>query len=312
MNQMIQIGVAVLMMTGLGAAGSAMASATGSAAAAEQTLFKVEPYTGSRERSHATQAFDEYALVIGVDGNGDLVSEKLEGRVTKTVYDNPKGRSTLEVARNYEEALTSAGLIVRHRCSGRQECGGTGSRDASWARLADMNIGVGGDFRYVVAQGTVEGREVSVAVMVNSNRSWVYVVESEAMQTGMAGVTLEALESGLSEAGRVRLDGLYFDTGLAVLKPESAATLGQVAELLKRYPDLNVEIVGHTDDIGDDAANQRLSEARAQAVRKALVETQGIAENRLTARGAGESEPVAPNTTDEGRALNRRVELVQR
>ena len=72
------------------------------------------------------------------------------------------------------------GLRMVHQCAGRADCGGTGTRAANWTQVADMNIGVGGDFRYLAAEGQVGASAVSVAVMVNKQRSWVYVVEGEA------------------------------------------------------------------------------------------------------------------------------------
>jgi len=77
---------------------------------------------------------------------------------------------------------------------------------------------------------------------------------------------------------------------------------------MKDYPDLNVVIEGHTDSVGSNAYNQKLSQARAEAVKKYMVEENGIAANRITPKGFGEEQPIAPNTTAEGRAKNRRVE----
>lgn len=278
---------------------------------APSTAFRIVPYAGSSLRDSEVQAFDEYEFVIGREDNGDVRSRRLEGRVSKEVYDNPGGRSTLEIARNYEQALTGQGLRIVHRCAGRAECGGTGTREANWTRVADMNIGVGGDFRYLAAEGQVGGRAIAAAVMVNKQRSWVYVVEGEAMQTGQAGVDAAGLAAELAAAGKVRLDGIYFDTGKATLRPESSDALAQVAELMRTDPSLQLEVVGHTDDVGDAAANLRLSEERALAVRSALVIEHRVSDRRLRSRGAGESEPVAPNTSEAGRALNRRVELVK-
>ncbi|ODS64257.1 MAG: hypothetical protein ABS41_03065 [Arenimonas sp. SCN 70-307] len=280
--------------------------------AATGPAFRVLPYAGSSQREEKVLAFDAYAFVVGRESNGDLRSRQVEGRVTKTIYDNPKGRSTLEIARNYEQALRGQGLRVVHQCAGRDECGGTGTRESNWMRVADMNIGVGGDFRYLAAEGRVGASAISVAVMVNKQRSWVYVVEGEAMQTGQAGVSADELAAELAASGVVRLDGIYFDTGKATLKPESNDALAQVAELMRRDPTLTLEIVGHTDSVGNAAANQRLSEERALAVRSALVIEHRVPDRRLRSRGAGASEPVAPNTSEAGRALNRRVELVKR
>jgi OOP family OmpA-OmpF porin len=286
-------------------AGSAAAASAGAGG------FRIDPYAGSTVRENETLAFDAYDFVVDREANGDLRTRSVEGRVTRTLYNNPSGRSTLEIARNYEQALRGQGLRIVHQCASREACGGTGNRASNWNDVAGMNIGVGGDFRYLAAEGEAGGRAISVAVMVNKQRNWVYVVEGEAMQTGQAGVSADTLAADLADGGSARLDGIYFDTGRATLRPESRAALEQVAQLMNRDAALKLEIVGHTDAVGDDAANRRLSEERALAVRSALVVDHGVSDRRLRARGAGESEPVAPNDSEAGRALNRRVELVK-
>jgi OOP family OmpA-OmpF porin len=104
------------------------------------------------------------------------------------------------------------------------------------------------------------------------------------------------------------LEGVNFEINKAVLTGEARAILDRVAESLRDNPEVRVEVAGHTDATGGRALNRRLSQARAESVRAYLVE-QGVAADRLTARGYGPDEPVAPNTTAAGRAQNRRVEL---
>jgi OOP family OmpA-OmpF porin len=100
-----------------------------------------------------------------------------------------------------------------------------------------------------------------------------------------------------------------FDSGSDRLKPESAPVLRQVATYLKENPEVKVMIAGYTDDVGDVAANQTLSEKRAAAVAASLAADFGIEALRLTASGMGESAPIAANDSPEGRAMNRRVEF---
>jgi outer membrane protein OmpA-like peptidoglycan-associated protein len=108
----------------------------------------------------------------------------------------------------------------------------------------------------------------------------------------------------------ITLDGIYFDFDRATIGPESRPALQGAAKILEDNPGISVEIQGHTDDRGSDAYNLRLSERRAQAVVNYLVENLGIKASRLTAKGYGESQPVADNATDDGRAINRRVDFV--
>lgn len=106
------------------------------------------------------------------------------------------------------------------------------------------------------------------------------------------------------------LRGIYFDFNKASIKPESFSVLDEAAKILKENPSIRVEIQGHTDSVGSDSYNQTLSEARAGSVVSYFVMNHRIDPRRLVSRGYGESMPIAPNTTESGRALNRRVEFV--
>lgn len=114
--------------------------------------------------------------------------------------------------------------------------------------------------------------------------------------------------STLMDSGEFTTRGILFDTGQSRLRPESTTALNQILEMLEDHDDLNIVIEGHTDSQGDDNSNQTLSEDRAMAVKRFL-ENQGISANRLSARGMGESQPVADNGTEAGRQQNRRVVL---
>jgi len=107
-----------------------------------------------------------------------------------------------------------------------------------------------------------------------------------------------------------RLDGVFFDFDMSVIKPEGRVKLDSAVTILNRFADMRVEIQGHTDSIATEAYNQALSLRRATAVRDYLM-ARGIAESRLTMRGFGETQPQADNGTDAGRALNRRVVLIE-
>ncbi len=104
------------------------------------------------------------------------------------------------------------------------------------------------------------------------------------------------------------LKGIYFDTGKATLKPKSYPNLSNLLEVLKIKKTMEIELSGHTDDVGEDESNRKLSENRAKAVKKYLVK-KGISAKRITAVGKGETSPIAPNTTPHGRQKNRRTEV---
>lgn len=115
----------------------------------------------------------------------------------------------------------------------------------------------------------------------------------------------------LASAGRWATQGILFETGKSTVRPESAPTLKEIAAALKDHADLKVRIEGHTDNVGAAADNLRLSQARAAAVKDALIKDYGIDGSRLETAGLGDTKPVADNGTPEGRSSNRRVEVVK-
>jgi outer membrane protein OmpA-like peptidoglycan-associated protein len=121
----------------------------------------------------------------------------------------------------------------------------------------------------------------------------------------------DVLYDALAANGRWATQGILFETGKAALKPESTPVLKEIASTLKQYPDLTILIEGHTDNVGAAASNLTLSEARAAAVKAALVNDFSADGDRITTTGLGDTKPSVPNTTAEGRSQNRRVEVVK-
>lgn len=116
-------------------------------------------------------------------------------------------------------------------------------------------------------------------------------------------------DTGCPQQGAITLAGVTFENASAILKGDSASSLDRVAADLRKYPQLEIELQGHTDSSGSDQYNLRLSQQRAEAVRTYLL-NQGVPSAQVTARGYGESQPVADNTTADGRAQNRRVVMM--
>ena len=119
------------------------------------------------------------------------------------------------------------------------------------------------------------------------------------------------LQQGLAATGHVAVYDILFDTGKSDIKPPSEAALKEIAKLMAQNPALKLHVVGHTDNVGDLALNMKLSQARAASVVNALTTQLGVTAGRLSAFGAGPYAPVASNKTEEGKAKNRRVELVE-
>jgi len=146
--------------------------------------------------------------------------------------------------------------------------------------------------------------------------SYAVKVTSEGYLPQTAAIVLEENKPTIKdfelvkEGMTITLRGIYFDFNKTTIKPESHQALADAAKIMTDNPGIKVEIQGHTDWIGSDEYNQKLSEGRAQAVVTYLVQNFGIDINRLTGKGYGESRPIASNDTEDGRALNRRVEFV--
>jgi outer membrane protein OmpA-like peptidoglycan-associated protein len=123
-------------------------------------------------------------------------------------------------------------------------------------------------------------------------------------------IAVNQIRERLDKEGFIALY-INFETGSATIQQDSMSQLEQVAKLLQSDPALKLEVGGHTDNVGTPETNQKLSDARARSVVASIV-THGVAADRLTAKGYGQTTPIADNRTEEGRAKNRRVELVKR
>lgn len=139
----------------------------------------------------------------------------------------------------------------------------------------------------------------------------LWIIETAAMEQSIV-ADPKAMGDDIDRTGRVAIYGIYFDTGSYNIKPESDPTLKVIADLLKTKSSLNVYVVGHTDMTGNFDQNLKLSENRANAVVDALVKDYRVSAKRLSGKGVGPLSPVSTNNTDEGKQLNRRVELVER
>jgi OOP family OmpA-OmpF porin len=188
--------------------------------------------------------------------------------------------SRIEIVDNYVAAVTEAGGTVFYN--------------------------YGGEMQFSIPRpdsGTTYAR-----VMASDGQYTLQIIDERPLERNLEFTSADDMHSGLEADGFVAVYGIHFDTDMADLKVGAAKTLEEVAKLLKTHPDLAVEIQGHTDATGSDEHNLDLSRRRAATV-KAYLLLYGIAGDRLTTTGFGESKPVGDNDTEEGRGLNRRVEL---
>jgi outer membrane protein OmpA-like peptidoglycan-associated protein len=261
---------------------------------------------------------------------GKPVLKKVEGKTANRYYWGPKGRSPLEIHRNYQQALTAAGFKILYACE-TDQCEKAKvqnlvqelPREVNWKTFdayvsSTFNSANQPGFHLVSAAkpGPAGNTYVMVALSEYTDfqrvRQFVQIVEPTVMEGGKVTVDTRAIQEGLQRDGKVALYGVTFDTNKAVIREQSGEQLEQMAKALQAQPKMKVFIVGHTDDQGEFDANITLSQKRAQAVADALAGKYGIAANRMTPRGVANLAPVASNASDEGRAKNRRVELVVR
>lgn len=264
----------------------------------------IHPFEGSKLVSSKLVEYDEYDLPVGKSEKGKAPLQHLEGKITTLNYQNPPNRSAFEIWHNYEAAFREAGFQTVFSCKGK-DCGG-------WMQLK----WIGGypksdDGRYAAFKIARGGGETWVALGVSPVNVELAIVEPKEMETGRVTVDAAALANGIDREGHVAVYGIHFDTGKADLKAESQSELAEIAALMKKSPALKLHVVGHTDNQGDLPSNMDLSKRRAAAVVAALTKAHGIAADRLHAEGVGPLSPVATNRTEEGRARNRRVDLVQ-
>jgi OOP family OmpA-OmpF porin len=272
----------------------------------------ISRYPGSVIDKYSQKAFDEYELPLGPAADGKYEkSQHLEGRVTGIYYIAPEGRSALEIYRNYALALKNAGFQELFTCA--KTCGDVPPNGSFPVDGAFGNYSA--DTRYLAAKMTRAAGGVYVALWEYDSgfdvKTFLVVVEVKPMESGLVTVNAASLASDITRTGHASVYGIYFDTGKAEVKSESDATLKEIAKLLQQDPKLKLYIVGHTDNVGMLASNMDLSKRRGDAVVAVLSTKYGVVAARLSAQGDGPTAPVASNESEDGRAKNRRVELVK-
>lgn len=233
----------------------------------------------------STKEYDAAELIVGPlnTDTGVAPRKTLEGGIDFQHYVCPAKYSQLQIFRNMETALKKAGFTMV--TSGKNEDDlylVTAQKGAQWLELRFGNFN-----EYPTYKQT--------AVLVKDMDQEVVADAS-------------AMAAEVEKTGSVAVYGITFDTGKATIGAESETVLNEILTLMKDRTDWRFEVQGHTDNVGAAAANQALSQQRAAAVVTWLTKN-GVDASRLVAKGYGDTAPVADNSTDEGRAKNRRVEL---
>ncbi len=273
-------------------------------------------FAGSEIKTYQVENYGQTALATGPvksAADAEKTSRKIEGKITRVVYRVPPGSAALEVFRNFEARIGEAGYEAIFS-GGPAEIRPYEFKYKHPVEILDK-ISMSDEIHYLAAKKSVGGAEVYLSLLVSPHsggdglRVRLIAAETKAMEMQMVGA--EKMQLDIGENGKVALYGIYFDLDKAVVKPESKPTLDEIAKLLGAVPSLKLIVVGHTDNGGSLDYNLDLSRRRAKAVVDALIADYSISANRLGSGGVGYLAPAATNDTEEGRALNRRVELVK-
>ena len=249
-------------------AGAAQAQETDAEGCKDSPL--ISRFPGSIIHSCENKEYEQADLPMA-DGN----TKHVEGEYHYLDIGTRDGTSEIQVFRNFQTALKNGGFTLDFSLSPSQLVAHKGR---TWI--------------FIDNRGTYYYQTI--------------VTEKEMLQEVTADAS--SLENEIKKSGHVAVYGIHFDSGKAVILPDSEGTMKEIAKLLHENPGQNLRVEGHTDNQGNASANQALSEKRAQAV-VAWLTSHGVAPGRLTAKGFGRAQPIADNSTEEGKAKNRRVEL---
>lgn len=232
---------------------------------------------GSVIHSCDNKEFEQAEMSVGKDAEGNIVNKTFEGEYHYWDMGTREGMSEIQIFRNFESALKQGGFTIVYESSPLTI---TAHKGNTWYMLESK-----GTFYY---QTILTVKEMKQEVTADAS----------------------SIADELNKSGHIALYGIHFDTGKSTILPDSESLLGEIAKMLKENADVKLSVEGHTDNVGGATANQALSEKRAQAV-VAWLTAHGVESSRLKAKGWGQSKPVADNGSEDGKAKNRRVELVK-
>jgi OOP family OmpA-OmpF porin len=251
----------------------------------------------------------------------NAATERARGTVTRRVWRIESSALTpLQIIDGLRDQLIAAGYTVNFECADRA-CGGFDFRFAlDLIGEPDMHVDLG-DYRYLAARQETDGDVYAMALVASrsANSGFLHVTEVTpngspisvlTPSEGLSATGSEELADRLLSQGRAVLSDLNFETGSADLAQGNYQSLSALSEFLAARPTTKIMLVGHTDAAGALDSNIALSKARAGSVRARLIEEFAVSPQQVSADGIGFLMPLAPNTTEDGRKVNRRVEAV--
>jgi OOP family OmpA-OmpF porin len=268
-----------------------MAAATAQVQAQDEE-YKDTPYFSGMPNYMIYDAEDiEFDAYNFFNGKSCITVEGKKLKRIYTVKEDAQKSSVIQVMRNYSNAIKSMGGTVIYEGM---------PQNADCAENNGLNM--------VVGKAVKGADELWVEVVtLGGDDYYLTVVIKELMKQD---VTASSMFEALNRDGHIALY-INFDTGKSIIRDESKPVIDQIVQMMKSNPDLKIGVEGHTDNVGTPASNKTLSEARAKSIVSAIT-VQGITADRLSPAGFGQDKPIADNNTEEGRAQNRRVELVKK
>jgi OmpA-OmpF porin, OOP family len=290
----------------------------------------VSRFEGSEMKYYKETKWGAYKLPVNDKGALDWDNPKvLEGKVIRIQYSTSIDNNSEYVLQNYKAAFKKAGFSILIAIANEEL--GVSDRPHTWKDkyyvaggyyngLNNEKFGIGINFpiwknnhSFIAAHGNKDGKDIYAIIytVVDDNYTLLTqdIIEVEAVETGM--VSAENIAKGIQTDGHIAIYDILFETGKSDIKPESEAAIKNVADYMNANTDKKFNIVGHTDNVGDFNANMILSESRAKAILNTLVTKYTVKAEQLKAYGVSSLSPVATNTTEEGKAKNRRVDIVE-
>ncbi len=273
-------------------------------------------FNGSKIIWQEAKNFDRYYLLSLKDDK--LNPYEIEGKILRTQYQAGEEHSVFEIYKSYEQALKNDSYKILITLD-EKNCGVNLQEQLYNSEFNGLNSlpkaaekpDYKENFAYFVATKKINGKQVYIVGFITKWKIPMItldIIEVQAMDAGL--VTPKKINESIDAEGHIAIYDIHFDTGSSNIKPESADALKNIAEYLNNHKDKKYLVVGHTDNTGSFETNLKLSEERANAVMSELTGKYGVNPAQLKAFGAGQAAPVATNANEDGKKLNRRVEIV--
>jgi len=290
----------------------------------------ISRFEGSFIEFYKETKWGAYKLPVNDEGKIDWDNPKvLEGKVIRIQYTTSVDNNSEYVLQNYKTAFKKAGFNILTAIANEEL--GVSDRPHTWKDkyyvgggyyngLNNEKFGLGINFpiwknnhSFIAAHGNKDGKDIYAIIYTVVGDAYTIItqdiIEVEGVETGM--VSAENIAKGIQTDGHIAVYDILFETGKSDIKTESEAAIKNVADYMNANPGKKFYIVGHTDNVGDFNANMTLSESRAKAVLNVLITKYAVKAEQVKAYGISSLAPLATNVTEEGKAKNRRVDIVE-